>query len=120
MWRDLCDGNRKGQTPPPARWLHRAILLKLAGERVRSFARRELVCGRSIRILTMMQSCASAAKLRAAGPFSSAAAVDFHSWRALDRRGRQGRRSIEGEEVGFAMDSPLEGAGFEPSVPRLW
>jgi hypothetical protein len=32
MGRDLCDGDRKGQTPPPARWLHRAILLKLAGE----------------------------------------------------------------------------------------
>src|ERR1700719_3603701 len=24
----------------------------------------------------------------------------------------------QGEEVGFAVDSPLEGAGFEPSVPR--
>jgi hypothetical protein len=23
-----------------------------------------------------------------------------------------------GEEVGFAADSPVEGAGFEPSVPR--
>jgi hypothetical protein len=23
-----------------------------------------------------------------------------------------------GEEVGFADDSPVEGAGFEPSVPR--
>ena len=30
-------------------------------------SRRELVSGRSVRILTMMQSCASAAKLRAAG-----------------------------------------------------
>ena len=30
----------------------------------------KLVCGRSVWILTMMQSCASAAKLRAAGPFS--------------------------------------------------
>ena len=29
----------------------------------------KLVCGRSVWILTMMQSCASAAKLRAAGPF---------------------------------------------------
>jgi hypothetical protein len=26
----------------------------------------------------------------------------------------------EGEEVEFAPDSPLEGDGFEPSVPRLW
>jgi hypothetical protein len=25
---------------------------------------------------------------------------------------------VEGEEVGFASDSPLEGTGFEPSVPR--
>jgi hypothetical protein len=24
-----------------------------------------------------------------------------------------------GEEVGFADDSPVEGDGFEPSVPRL-
>ena len=38
-------------------------------------SRRKLVCGRSVRILTMMQSCASAAKLRAAGPFSSSASV---------------------------------------------
>ena len=32
-----------------------------------------LVFGRSVRILTLMQSCASAAKLRAAGPFSPSA-----------------------------------------------
>ena len=38
-------------------------------------SRRKLVCGRSVRILTMMQSCASAAKLRAAGPFSPSASV---------------------------------------------
>src|SRR6516162_4342692 len=35
----------------------------------------KLVCGRSVWILTMMQSCASAAKLRAAGPFSPSALV---------------------------------------------
>ena len=35
----------------------------------------KLVCGRSVWILTMMQSCASAAKLRAAGPFSPSAFV---------------------------------------------
>jgi len=34
----------------------------------RASSRRTLVCGRSVWILTMMQSCASAAKLRAAGP----------------------------------------------------
>jgi hypothetical protein len=34
-------------------------------------SRRALVCGRSIRILTMMQSCASAAKLRGGGPILS-------------------------------------------------
>ena len=38
-------------------------------------SRRKLVFGRSVRILTMMQSCASAAKLRAAGPFSPSASV---------------------------------------------
>jgi hypothetical protein len=38
-------------------------------------SRRTLVCGRSVWILTMMQSCASAAKLRAAGPFSPSASV---------------------------------------------
>jgi hypothetical protein len=43
-------------------------------------SRRELVCGRSIRILTMMQSCASAAKLRAAGPFSRSASVPCSSY----------------------------------------
>jgi len=34
-------------------------------------SRRSLVCGRSVRILTMMQSCASAAKLRGGGPILS-------------------------------------------------
>jgi hypothetical protein len=34
-------------------------------------SRRTLVFGRSVWILTMMQSCASAAKLRAAGPILS-------------------------------------------------
>ena len=38
-------------------------------------SRRTLVCGRSVWILTMMQSCASASKLRAAGPFSPSASV---------------------------------------------
>ena len=38
-------------------------------------SRRTLVSGRSVWILTMMQSCASAAKLRAAGPFSPSASV---------------------------------------------
>ena len=41
----------------------------------RASSRRTLVCGRSVWILTMMQSCASAAKLRAAGPFSPSASV---------------------------------------------
>ena len=41
-------------------------------------SRRTLVCGRSVWILTMMQSCASAAKLRAAGPFSPSASVPCH------------------------------------------
>src|SRR6516164_7583715 len=35
----------------------------------------KLVYGRSVWILTMMQSCASAAKLREAGPFSLSASV---------------------------------------------
>ena len=34
-------------------------------------SRRTLVFGRSVRILTMMQSCASAAKLRGGGPILS-------------------------------------------------
>jgi hypothetical protein len=41
----------------------------------RGTSRHTLVFGRSVRILTMMQSCASAAKLRAAGPFSPSASV---------------------------------------------
>ena len=41
----------------------------------RASSRRSLVCGRSVRILTMMQSCASAAKLRAAGPFFRSASM---------------------------------------------
>ena len=38
-------------------------------------SRRTLVCGRSVWILTMMQSCALAAKLRAAGPILSVAII---------------------------------------------
>ena len=38
-------------------------------------SRHKLVSGRSVWILTMMQSCASAAKLRAAGPFSPSASL---------------------------------------------
>ena len=38
-------------------------------------SRHKLVFGRSVRILTMMQSCASAAKLRAAGPILSVGIV---------------------------------------------
>ena len=38
-------------------------------------SRRTLVFGRSVWILTMMQSCASAAKLRAAGPILSVGIV---------------------------------------------
>ena len=37
--------------------------------RLRRISRRKLVFGRLVEVLTMMQSCASAAKLRAAGPF---------------------------------------------------
>jgi hypothetical protein len=36
-------------------------------------SRRKLVFGRLVEVLTMMQSCASAAKLRAAGPFFQSA-----------------------------------------------
>ena len=36
--------------------------------RLRRISRRKLVLGRLVEVLTMMQSCASAAKLRAAGP----------------------------------------------------
>jgi hypothetical protein len=35
---------------------------------------------------------------------------------AAARAGSTGGR--QGEEVGFATDSPVEGTGFEPSVPR--
>src|SRR5215471_1251649 len=38
-------------------------------------ASRHQTCMRQVWILTMMQSCASAAKLRAAGPFSPSASV---------------------------------------------
>jgi hypothetical protein len=36
--------------------------------RLRRISRRKLVSGRLVEVLTTMQSCASAAKLRAAGP----------------------------------------------------
>ena len=37
--------------------------------------------------------------------------------RKLGRRRQQSTIYHEAEEVRFAVDSPLEGAGFEPSVP---
>ena len=30
------------------------------------------------------------------------------------------KESFLGQPLKFASDSPLEGAGFEPSVPRSW
>src|SRR6266853_1273386 len=42
---------------------------------MRRISRHKLVYGRSVWILTMMQSCASAAKLRTAGPFSPSASM---------------------------------------------
>ena len=41
--------------------------------RLRRILRRKLVFGGLVEVLTMMQSCASAAKLRVAGPFSPSA-----------------------------------------------
>jgi hypothetical protein len=38
--------------------------------------------------------------------------------RKLGRRRQQSTIYHEAEEVRFAVDSPLEGDGFEPSVPR--
>ena len=40
---------------------------------LRRISCRKLVCGRLVEVLTMMQSCASAAKLRAAGPIFGSA-----------------------------------------------
>ena len=60
--------------PVPGRCLS-VGLLRIRGELAIGAPLRatKLVCGRSVWILTMMQSCASAAKLRAAGPFSPSA-----------------------------------------------
>ena len=55
------------------------------GQRARE-SRHDLVFGRSVRIGTMMQSCASAAKLRAAGPICTAACAHFET-----NTGRSGR-----------------------------
>jgi hypothetical protein len=56
-------------------WTVPGYLLRIRGELAIGAQLRaaKLVCGRSVWILTMMQSCASAAKLRAAGPFSPSA-----------------------------------------------
>ena len=64
----------------------------------RTSTRRNLVFGRSLRILTMMQSYASAAKLRAAAPFSKAAlnAMACYGWpppRISDRNRRRVRQA---------------------------
>ena len=82
-------------------------LLRIRGELAISGAssRRELVCGRSIRILTMMQSCASAAKLRAAGPFSQSASVPCSNTasRHLGSSTRQSAESQRERRVGKGM-----------------
>src|ERR1700738_1083607 len=52
-------------------------------------SRRTLVFGRSVWILTMMQSCASAAKLRAAGPILSVGILCHVSCRFPPPRIRQ-------------------------------
>ena len=53
-------------------------------------------------------------------------AAEAHAARMRDRRPRNGvrisrrtPRSVVIEEVRFASDSPVEQAGFEPSVPHL-
>jgi hypothetical protein len=38
-------------------------------------------------------------------------------WKPAYKRGSR-RSSMGAPEIRFALDSPLEGAGFEPSVPR--
>ena len=48
---------------------------------------------------------------------------EFEGLKALDSRGSAARQvewlpRVEGEEVRFASDSPLEGDGFELPVPR--
>ena len=53
--------------------LHVCVMIRGELAIGRGTSRHTLVFGRSVRILTMMQSCASAAKLRAAGPFSPSA-----------------------------------------------
>src|SRR3954451_21694135 len=70
--------------------------------RGRRSSRRELVFGRTQWVRTMMQSCASTAKLRAAGPLCNPAANPL--LRSDDRRavsGSAGRRS----------DRPFVGSG---------
>ena len=67
---ELCDDNSRGAR-------HRARR-----------SRHNLVFGRSVRIGTMMQSCASAARLRGAGPFSPAA------WKAMGGGGSPPPRII--------------------------
>ena len=56
--------------------------------RLRRISRRKLVFGRLVEVLTMMQSCAPAAKLRAAGPIfrSASEPVRITASRHSDRQ----------------------------------
>ena len=81
-------------------------------------SRHKLVCGRSASNLTMMQSCASAAKLRVAGPFSPSASVPClqpvpatSDHQSAVRRERQGARRI-----GKKMLSP---GTFQPAGRKM-
>ena len=81
-------------------------------------SRRELVSGRSVRILTMMQSCASAAKFRAAGPFSRSASSAMSpntAFRHLGSSIRQSRRKLQYEPPNGAEWSARSGKPFQPA-----
>ena len=80
-------------------------------------SRRELVCGRSIRILTMMQSCASAATAPGGGPILSVGisamfVLRFPPPRIVNSAVREKpARAPNGAEWSARSDKPFQPAG---------
>ena len=117
-------------------WAHRQALLvvelscpgrsrrQVRGELAigRGASRHDLVFGRSAGIRTMMQSCASAAKLRGGGPIlhSGLEAMGYHRVTATSDRHRQPLRM--GRQGGYPCLSSCSlmppGARRRPAAPR--
>src|SRR5437899_13049765 len=107
--------------------LHVCVMIRGELAIGRGTSRHSLVFGRSVWILTMMQSCASAAKLRAAGPFSRSASVPCSNT-ASRHLGSSTRQSAEkparapsrypGALACWTQDDALQGLASRDKAPE--